>query len=332
MAYSPLFYPGVVSRDDARRIAVHAGSETPRVDFVVRSVPTYFIRGRIIDPATGTGTKRYSAGYGTSEFYTMYTANPADGTFTIGALEPGEYTVIGAVYDSDFRSERRGYAKVRIEDADVQVVVQVGNAGEVSGRVTADGDTKPNLAAMHIALLSDDLSIYQPGTSIDEDSKFVLRNVAPSKYRFAFNAPSRNAYLKEARCEGQDVLSTGLEISTGMKIEDCELKLGTDVARVTGQVVRSDGSPEGMIVALIAQSLDDRKFRRRVFVGQADATGAYEIRGVPPGEYFAFAMPPSPAAEYYDPEFPERNRGSGERVEIKPGETHAVNLKVIQPK
>jgi hypothetical protein len=331
LAYSPVFYPGVASQDDARRMHVQAGSETPRVDFTVKSVPTFSIRGRIIDTVTGTAPRRYNAGFGREGGMVMTSVNAADGTFQLSGLEPGEYTVVGSVFDSETRSERRGYARAQIMDADANVVVMLGNSAELTGRAEFDG-SPASTAGLFLTLENEDVASGMFAGGPVEDGKFKILNIPEGRYRFVMGASARNAYLKSIRCGGQDYTLAVLEISAGQKIEDCELKLGTDVARVSGQVARGDGSPEGMVVALIAQSLDDRKFRRRVYVGQADATGAYEIRGVPPGEYFAFAMPPSPAAEYYDLEFPERNRGSGERIEVKPGETQVVNLKVIQPK
>jgi hypothetical protein len=332
MAYSPVYYPGVSTQDDARRVGVQAGGETPRVDFSVRTVPTFSIRGRIVDAATGAAPRRYSAGIGREGGMVMTSVNASDGSFQLSGLEPGEYTVIGSVFDSESRSERRGYARANIGDEDVNVVVVLGSAGEVSGQAATEGPGA-SFAGMFVSLQNEDLaSGIFAGGPIEDDGRFRVVNVPQGRYRFSLSASSRNAYLKSIRCGGQDAMQYPLEVSAGQKIEDCEMKIGTDVARVAGVVSRSDGSPEGMIVALIAQSPEDRKIRRRVFIAQADATGAYEVRGVPPGDYFAFAVPPSPDYAFYDLEFPERNHGAGQRIEVTPGETMTLNLKLIQPK
>ena len=64
MNYVPTFYPNVIDAAQATPIAVGSGQETRGVDFQLRKIGTYRIRGRVVDPAGGSS--RESDGDGDS--------------------------------------------------------------------------------------------------------------------------------------------------------------------------------------------------------------------------------------------------------------------------
>ena len=99
-----------------------------------------------------------------------------------------------------------------------------------------------------------------------------------------------------------------MELNSAEVVDSCELSVARDVGRVTGTVMQDDKPAEGVVVVLIPTDLTRRKIARNTANAQTDANGAFEMIGVVPGEYFAFAVIPADDAPYYQLDFPERNR------------------------
>ena len=51
MGYAPVWYPKAARPEAASPVIVKAGAETASIDFTLRRIPVWSIRGRIVDPA-----------------------------------------------------------------------------------------------------------------------------------------------------------------------------------------------------------------------------------------------------------------------------------------
>jgi hypothetical protein len=69
------------------------------------------------------------------------------------------------------------------------------------------------------------------------------------------------------------------------------------------------------------------RFIRRV---STDATGAFEIRGLPTGSYAAVALPSLPDGEEGNPELLNRWLPAAARVELRDDERRQLELSVTQ--
>lgn len=65
---------------------------------------------------------------------------------------------------------------------------------------------------------------------------------------------------------------------------------------------------------------------------QTDEHGLFQIKGAVPGDYLAFAVPPSDDAAYFDLEFPERNREQAVRITVRPKEPMRLALQPATPR
>ena len=62
---------------------------------------------------------------------------------------------------------------------------------------------------------------------------------------------------------------------------------------------------------------------------QADEAGAFEIAGIPPGSYIAYAIPDGVAADPLDPETRAHLGSYGLSLRIGPNETASVELEAV---
>ncbi|HEV8384683.1 MAG TPA: hypothetical protein VGQ11_07405, partial [Candidatus Acidoferrales bacterium] len=213
---------------------------------------------------------------------------------------------------------------------DANVVIEIGAAASVQGELRADDGKPMNFKEMMVSLQPLDERGGSPSGVIDEKGRFAVPNVLPGRYSVTLATRDRDVYLKEARCRGQDVLAGWITMNSAEVVDDCSLKAARDAGRVVGIVKQDDKPAEGMAVVLIPVEFERRKLARHVSLAQTDANGAFELRGVIPGEYYAFAVTPSDDAIYYQLEFAERNRESATRVSVKPGELLSVELKTVK--
>jgi hypothetical protein len=330
--YAPTFYPGVVLRDDATRVQVAAASESRAIDIQVRSAPTYTISGIIVDATPATGRKYYGIGFAYEFGMAMTSADSQSGRFTLRGLDPGEYTLIASV-SSEGSSSRRGYRTVKVTDADVSVVIEIGRLAEVRGEVRVEGKGEFSFARLSVGFRSTAENAPGSGAQIDDSGAFRIRELPEGSYTFELRGREDETYLKSARCEGEDYLVQPLTVVADQVMDRCELVIAGDVAQVGGLVTREDQPVAGAVIVLIPQQAERRKIPRHTHTAQTDKNGQYLLRGVIPGDYFAFAVLPREDAAYYDLEFPDRNREQAARVAVKPGEPLALNLKLLtQPR
>jgi hypothetical protein len=329
-SYAPTYFPGVGSRDSANRLQVTSGDEVRRVDILVRGKPTFTIRGVIVDSSPSSGRRSFGVGF-TSGGSTTTTMARRDGSFILKGIEPGDYTLTGIVY-SEGREQGRGYSRVRVEDSNVQVVIEIGHTAEVRGEVKVEDAKKNSLQDLRVFLQPEIESGTLGAADVEEDGRFAIRDVTEGSYTFEIVGRNHEVYLKSARCGGVDYSTRPLELIRDKILEDCVLTLRQDLAQVSGFVNREAGPVHGALVVLIPVDLERRRMPRHTGTAQTDANGSFLLRGVIPGEYFAFAMMPTDDAAYYDLEFPERNLNKADRIIVKPGQGLTLNLKLFQPR
>jgi protocatechuate 3,4-dioxygenase beta subunit len=329
VGYGVTFYPGVSIREDAQLLQVTSGNETSRIELPVRSTPTYSITGVIVDAKAASSSRGYNIGFASGGSIALTTSDRGDGTFVLRGLEPGDYNLVGQSYDSDGRP-RSGYRSVRITNADVQTVIEIGVLASVQGEVRADDNKPMSNKEFMVSLVALDDRNSSPSGLIDDKGHFVVSNVPAGRYSVALAARDRDVYLKEARCRGQDALAGALTLNSAEAIDDCALKLARDAGRVVGLVKNDDKPAEGIAVVLIPAEFERRKMARHVGTAQTDANGAFELRGVIPGDYYAFAVVPSDDAIYYQLEFADRNRENATKISVQPNDLRSVELKVTR--
>jgi hypothetical protein len=329
-SHAATYYPGVDSRAEARRVQAVAGQETRGIDLGVSLRPTFTIRGIVVDRAPSPGKRRIAVGFARATGTATMSAREDDGSFLLRGILPGEYTLLATV-SAEGAPPRRGYRKVQVTNADLGVVIEIGQLAEIRGQARIDGEF--SWAGLGVRLRPESPHGVEVRADFQPDGRFALREVPDGDYQFEISGREEQVYLKQARCEGQDFLARSFTVASGLTANDCALLLARDVAEVKGGVQHNDQPVAGAVVVLLPQDPARRKLARRTASVQTDARGQFHLRGVIPGEYFAFAVMPLEDAAYFDAEFPERNRARAERLTVAPNGTHHVALRLLaEPK
>jgi hypothetical protein len=331
--YQAKYYPNTSLLDDAQLIQVTSGAEQSGIQIRgVKSEPTYGISGRIKDAGTKIGQRRYDVTVnrlGSRPSMHSLKGEFADPTFSLDGFPPGEYTVTAWAIDpvdQGWKVSGRGYTPVRIADEDVEVSVDMGNGGEVRGKVSLE--SSPNLAIpkVRVVLSSSDRLGMNGGTAVSGlNGEFDIPDIPPGQYSFIVFANA--VYVKSARCSGRDYTNEPIDVGTGTVLSDCEITLATDVATISGQVLDEIKPVPGWVVVAIPESKALRQEVGYIPTSKTDSNGQFKILWAIPGDYFLFAVPPSEESPYNALDFADRNRADAQHVSLKPSTTEIVRLK-----
>jgi len=139
----------------------------------------------------------------------------------------------------------------------------------------------------------------------------------------------RNAYVKSIRFAGEDVLNGGLRV-TGSTQEELVIVIGTNPGALGGRVINGAGQPvRGATVVLLPEG--GLKFRVDHKFAFADASGAFQIEGVPPGNYQVYAFEQIEKSDWQDPRVMRQFEGREKAVQIEEGERATLEVVAIPP-
>jgi hypothetical protein len=351
-AYRPTYYPGTGIVDDALRIQVAPGVETPGISFSVGTQSTHAIRGTVIDTSGQSASRRYilsatrtgnSSGNSGPVFFGQQSnqITSPDGSFTIPGISSGDYIVVarsirvttepGGSLSSMSVEQDIGFAPVRVADGDARVNVVVSPPSEVKGRVIVEGTRQPPSAKIRISVQSmggTPPAFGNQGTSsIDDNGNFDIKGIGPGQYTFSIGGAQNPLYLKQASCSGKDYSVQPLALESTFNLNDCVVTLGTDAGSISGQVLDNGKPVQGLVVVAIPDARELRTLPRFIFNSKTDTDGNFALPGVIPGDYLVFAVPASDEQIYFAPDFAEKNIRDAERVTVHASENKTVNPK-----
>ncbi len=347
---APVYYPGVSSVDDAASVTVLAGEERSGLDFPFVPSRTVTIEGTVSGPIRNpsaiqlslqaAGTLASSVGTGSAQ------ANP-DGSFAFRHVPPAHYTVTARVSRrqaddiSPSTPARPGMQVTTLttpadEAARVALALQPGST--VSGRVTFESaaGTIPvmDLPQIQVRILPQQISgpsmilsgsfTMQRNGAIRQDRAFTVTSIAPGTYAVEVMLPPvfrDKWWARAAMFDGRDLLDGTSAFTPGVDLTDVVITLSEQRTSVAG-MLRSASGPVGPEYALVAFSTDSRWWSatsRRTHITRPATDGAFEIRDLPPGDYFFAVVTDINANELTSPMFFERLTPAAIRVSIREG-------------
>ncbi|MBI3934680.1 MAG: carboxypeptidase regulatory-like domain-containing protein [Acidobacteria bacterium] len=296
--WMPTYYPGVVDRLTAATLVIRPGAELYGHDFSLRAAPVFPLRGTVHTPDAlpvpgATVTLSDAEGRGMSP---QRTKTNQDGVFEFPRVPEGEWRL---------RAQQRpvnitwsGTASVFInpgEPAAPQLWISA--PFDVEGFV--DYDDPPNSSRTHnvtalYLVPADPLSEQYHGFH-DKRGRFLLRSVQPGRYRIRPTGAVPGYYLAGAFLGGSDVLNQAVDLYS--RAEPIRVLYKPNGGRVQGQVENGQGS----LVALIPQ---DEGLRHTQFIHTTTPghRGGFELSGLRPGDYYAFAFE---RAAHFEPDLLE---------------------------
>jgi hypothetical protein len=359
-AHVPIYYPSTSNPQQARAIEVRAGEDIRGINLTAGVVRTFHVKGVVSNIAAGSNTQAQTRLIPTDPAWpAMQTAVDSNtGRFDYGRVVPGSYILYvqvrpaGATTPADVLWASMPL-EVREQDVDnLSILPRLGIS--LPGKITVDGQPSAGgtslAGGLFLGMRPDPLVTQQapsPSTRASADGAFVLSGVIAGNYRIYAppllnpNNPGllnglppvppglENSYVKSIRVGGADVLDSGIHL-TPVEGLSMEIVLGMNAGLVEGRVTR-DGKPATDItVGMLPNAASARGFRTDMHKATlTDASGSFQLRGLPPGDYKIFAWEDADKDAIMDLDFVRGYEEKGTRLGIGDGEKKSIELSVI---
>lgn len=347
--YAQTFYPGTPAHDEAQRVQVALGQETPLISFSMAMTRVATISGTARN-ASGTPISRGMISLFTRAESGMMsgvgTAIKPDGSFTFANVAPGRYEVrvqYSRVEDAAGGMGMPGgpgmeYASIplTISGADVtglELVTSPG--GTVRGRVVFEGGRVPaslSPASLQLFTAGSDPGAMMPGGPpgrVRDDWTFEVTGASDTR-RLRVGGLPPAWVLKAVTHNGLDVTDSGVEFRDGQTTSDVEMVLTDRATDLSGTVQDPRGKPstDYIVVAFASDSSRWGYGTRFVRSVRPNQEGRFSLKGLPAGEYLAVALDYLEPGEEADPELLEAWRPSATRVTLEDGAQKTVMLTI----
>jgi hypothetical protein len=153
------------------------------------------------------------------------------------------------------------------------------------------------------------------------DGTFRMRGFSPSVVRVSLHGLEENLYVKAISLGGQKVNAKDLDLTSSSGGE-MEILLSPNGAEVTGVVRDADAKPVPGAVVQICDK--DGAVAKTV---NADLNGAFDLKGLAPGDYKVFAWEDLGDGIVTDPNF--RERFDGKVVKLGEKSRESIELALI---
>jgi len=354
LGFSQVYFPGVLTSNDATPITVGPGEERDSVDFVVHLVRTAALEGTVVTPGgvapesvqlmltpKGSNSTVTSGPTGGTMLFTTTLVGGgnrrvnADGTFSYGGVAPGAYTLSA-------RATREGGASlwaatdVVVDGQTVSGLSLVLAEGlTIAGTLAfeADGVDPPDTftrARINFLPMSGGVMINPSATTVN-NAGFSARGLIPGPHRVmaSFNTPEVNWTLKSAIIKGRDALDLPFELAANDNITDAVLTFTNKMQTLNGTLSDASQRPApDYTIVVFPEDTTLWSSSRRVRTVRPGTDGKFTITGLPSGSYRIAAVVDISPEETRDLALLEELAGASIVFALGDGETKVQDLRI----
>jgi protocatechuate 3,4-dioxygenase beta subunit len=337
------FYPGVASASAAKPVVLPPGRDVTGLQFALVPAAMARVTGTVVD-GDGKPISRSNLMLmpnertGTSAFMMVRALAGDDGTFSFRNVPPGAYTIqaYGAPVGNanNLGAFAFGYLTLDVDGKDLDGVrVRVPAPRSIRGKITFEGGSTPpapddvRVTALPVEFESAPIGGGPPPTKTNDDWTFEVS--AMSGVRAVQVSAPGGWFLQRIVRAGVDISDTPLDLRE-KDASDIELVLTTRPAIVTGSVSLADGTPvtECSVVIFGADETKWGPWSRWVTLARPNQQGAFNVKGLPAGSYFAVALASLPSGAWEDPETLKALRDAATRFSLLDSGTYTLQLKL----
>lgn len=331
------WHGGATRRDQATPVELQAGDRRLDVDIQVATAPRRRVRGTVAGPDGRVSNAVIVLRGAAAPFMQVFARSDFDGRFELMAVPPGEYVLeatrqLGSL--DVILPDPAGLwaeAPLVVGDGDVEdVAIELRPGFTVQARlVTNDSDRLDRRAVRLAPVLSTESLGWSSGGGEQEvrDTTLVATGIRPARYRFATDG--RRIVVSVAR-RGRDL--TGRPFTIDEDAGDFVVELTLRPATLTGTVTTPGGGIAADASVAILPADPGRRVVDQHFAGtrtaRVDTAGAFELAGLPPGEYLVVAVDDRRLDRWPDPAFLDELAAMAERVTLGAGESRSMSLRI----
>jgi hypothetical protein len=347
LSYPSTFYPDTLRAANASEVTVGSGEPRIGIDLSVRYSPTTRVSGRLIGPAdilSHVALRLVPFGIEASNdadppgSYVALT--DPDGVFTFIAVPAGEYELTASVaVGSEVDGTLYWVSQpVTVDERGAMGLEALLKPGViVTGRVEFRGEAstaRPERLAVGLrpAAATEWRSMVQGTVRPDGTFTAVAGRLGPHEVYVAIG-PSAWTWVSTSL--GGRPLADGFATVTDAGVRDLVLTMSDAPPTLMGTVVNDRGiadSSADVIVFPADTALWRQGFLRspRVRLRHVSSTGAFEIAGLPIGEYHVAAVPPLSPGGWMTTDFLDQLTMSATTVTMRVGEITDVRLTTVR--
>jgi Carboxypeptidase regulatory-like domain len=338
-AYAPTYYPGVGSVNEARSITVGVGQQSLDINFNLLLVRTAHVKGTVTNPdgsPTTSGqvslTPEGVAGGGRGQIGANFGGRiDWDGTFEVANVPPGRYTL--RARGTDTESPQFAAQPLTVASGDLSNITVILYPGAtISGTIRFDGTQSPEFTQVRVnAPSAEGASVGpNPNARVDKDGHFTLDGVSAGSHWIRSAGQLRGWTLRSVIVGGRDVIDTPLDLRSNQKLNDVTLVFTNKLTQIAGTVANEQSMPvtDFTVLAFPTDPSLWRPLARQIMTARPDQNGKYQIRGLPPGDYYLVTVDPGEQGEWFEPAFLDQHRIGAPRVLLGDGDikTHDFHI------
>jgi 5-hydroxyisourate hydrolase-like protein (transthyretin family) len=320
------WYPNAPDSMGAAKLTITGGADLLRQDILLRSVPVHHISGHVLsergEPMSGvTVNAAPPEEFATAEFE-LTTQTKDDGTFELAGVPDGNWRVTAETKVNGvawYAAVVEGVAGHDIDRRELRLMPPFSISGKV---VRTPSGTPAEKKEVGVMLASSAGGSHVSWAVTQNDGSFRIDDMAPGLYRFQPTSPGAPYYLASIEMNGRDVLGEWVEVAPGT------LPV-TITYRADGGTVRGTVEDCGGATVVLAPQTPALQYSEFVRQTRCQQGGRFEITGMRPGEYYAFAFD-QPVGMLDLSSFAAKWVAQAVRVTVRPGEATDASLKVTQ--
>jgi Carboxypeptidase regulatory-like domain len=342
MGYAPTYFPGTTNIADAGRVNVGLGQEAASNDFSMQVGRTATVSGSAFNshgkPFMSVNLRVEVRSEGGGLFGTAgNTRTGEDGTFTLRDVAPGDYVLVANQQDPD---PEIASMPIVVDGADLNVTLTGSAGGTVSGRAVLDEGVTAKMPRVSIRISERYLGQPDPTmlgtfrnryTPVDTsaDGGFSVAHVLGPSY-VDVTLPDGWA-VKAVTQGGRDITDAPIELRNGQDLPDVRITLTDRITSVSGTVTgdRSFPPDDGTVIVFAADSQRWFDGSRFVKATRPDQQRRYQIKGLPPGDYLAVALPYVEDGAWNEPEYLRTLQPRAQAVSLAAGEPATLALTIV---
>lgn len=346
--YAPTYFPGVTTAGDAMKLKLAASQELTGIDFQIQIVPLATVKGVVVGGGMvmlmpedggsfggGRGGGGERGGLGALLGGGLRAVAREDGTFSIPNVTPGKYTIIARADGGPGGGTRMAMQSLVVSGEEVSVTLTPAPGVQVSGTITLESSGAPlpsGFRGFRVVPSALGSASAVPGGrgrpgDVTDKGQFTIPDVMPGTYMLRATGP-RGWAMKAVYVDGRDVTDLPLEVKSE-NLGSINVIFTDKISSLSGAVRDARGNGIGN-VSVIAFPSDPTLWMpqsRHIITARTDATGAYRLSAVPPGDYLVAAVDDVEQGEWFDPEFLEQIKEQATKVKVDEGEQRTQDLK-----
>jgi hypothetical protein len=340
-AYAPTYFPGVGSIAEARPVSVGVSQETLDVNFNLLLVRTGRVSGIVTNPdgsASTSGQVNLTPEEGASSGgrgqigINFGSRIDWDGTFSIANVPPGRYML--RARGNDTESPQYAVQPLTVANGDLaNIAVVLFPGATISGTLTFDGSDPPDVTQIRVTAPSAEGGSIgpNPNARVDRDGRFTLDGVPAGSHWIRAGGQLKGWALKAVTVDNRDIVDAPVNLRSSQNLSNVNIVLTNKRTEINGTVTNEQSIPipDFTVIAFSTDPTLWRPLTRHILTARPDQNGKFQLRGLPPGDYYVVTVDPAEQGEWFEPAFLDQHRAEAARIRLGDGDIKSHDFRIM---